>query len=372
MRPFPVLLLAILFPVTGRFRSEAPPQRQPKVPIPAVWNSGKALQGTVDVHWWKQFQDPQLDALIEESLHNNPQLRAVADRLDTAVNQARIAGADLIPSMGFALNGRRQRQNFIGLPLPGFAGRVPQSTYTLMGVALDISWEADLWGRIRSGEIRAGALASAQSADLAAARHSLAAQTAKAWFASTEAHLQLLLARETVASFKVTSQWVQNRFEAGFQPALELRLVRADLSYLLGNLAQPIFQGGRLRRQVDIARSRSEEALEIYTDAVLQAFGEVETALSVESLLRERLRELEESAAEARAARKQAQLRYRHGQGNVPMVLETERRILDFESQILTLQHLLLDNRIDLHLALGGGFDPNAPPGSPGALLPAI
>ena len=230
MRPFPVLLLAILFPVTGRFRSEAPPQRQPKVPIPAVWNSGKALQGTVDVHWWKQFQDPQLDALIEESLHNNPQLRAVADRLDTAVNQARIAGADLIPSMGFALNGRRQRQNFIGLPLPGFAGRVPQSTYTLMGVALDISWEADLWGRIRSGQIRAGALASAQSADLAAARHSLAAQTAKAWFASTEAHLQLLLARETVASFKVTSQWVQNRFEAGFQPALELRLVRADLS----------------------------------------------------------------------------------------------------------------------------------------------
>ena len=73
---------------------------------------------------------------------------------------------------------------------------------------------------------------------------------------------------------------------------------------LLGSLAQPVFQGGRLRRQVDIARSHSEEALEIYTDAVLQAFGEVETALSVESLLRERLRELEESAAEARAARK--------------------------------------------------------------------
>ena len=141
---------------------------------------------------------------------------------------------------------------------------------------------------------------------------------------------------------------------------------------LLGSLAQPVFQGGRLRRQVNIARSHSEEALEIYTDAVLQAFGEVETALSVESFLRERLRELEESAAEARAARKQAQLRYRHGQGNVLMVLETERRILNSRSQILTLQRLLLDNRIDLHLALGGGFDRNAPPGTPGALLPVM
>ncbi|MCE2514265.1 MAG: efflux transporter outer membrane subunit [Acidobacteria bacterium] len=481
MRPLPLLLLATLLPLAGCYRSAAPPQRQPRVQVPAVWNSGKALEETVDVRWWKQFQDPHLDALIEEALSNNHQLQAAADRLEAAVNEARMAGADLVPSMGFALNSSRQRQNFIGLPLPGFAGRVPQATYTLMGVGLDISWEADLWGRIRSGQIRAGALASAQSADLAAVRHSLAAQTAKAWFAATGAHLQLALAREMVASYQVTSQWVKSRFEAGFQPALELHLVLADLSAaeslvhlrreqldrvvlqiellagrypagdlkagdslpsvsaeipaglpsqllirrpdliaaqrrllasdagivqsqanlhprfslttgggtatdsllsllngnyavwsLLGNLVQPIFQGGRLKRQVDVARSRSEEALEIYTDAVLQAFGEVETALSVESLLRYRLRELEESVAEARAARKQAQLRYRHGQGSVMTVLQTERRILDLKSQILTLQHLLLDNRIDLHLALGGGFDPNASPGSPGALLPVM
>ena len=437
------------------------------------------MEGAVDVHWWKQFQDPELDALIEEALSNNHQLRAAAERLERALNHARIAGADLVPSMGFAVNSSRQRQNFIGLPLPGFAGRVPQATYTLMGVGLDISWEADLWGRIRSGQVRAGALASAQSADLAAARHSLAGQTAKAWFASTAASLQLALAREMVASYSESSRWVQKRFEAGFQPALELRLVLADLSAaeslvhlrreqldrgilqiellagrypvgdlkigeklpavsagvpaglpselltrrpdliaaqrrlmasdagivqsqaalhprfslttaggtatdsllsllngnyavwsLLGNLVQPIFQGGRLKRQVEIARSHSEEALEIYTDSVLQAFGEVETALSVESFLRDRLRELEESANEARAARQQARLRYRHGQGNVLTVLETERRILGSRSQMLTLQHLLLDNRIDLHLALGGGFDPNPPPGSPAAILP--
>ncbi len=481
MRPLPLLLLATLLPLTGCYRSAAPPQRQPRVQVPAVWNSGETVEGAVDVHWWKQFQDPRLDALIEETLSNNHQLQAAADRLETALDQARMAGADLVPSMGFALNSSRQRQNFIGLPLPGFAGRVPQATYTLMGVGLDISWEADLWGRIRSGQIRAGALASAQSADLAAVRHSLAAQTAKAWFAATVAHHQLALAREMVASYKLTSQWAKSRFEAGFQPALELRLVLADVSAaeslvhlrreqldrvilqiellagrypagdlkvgdslpavsaevpaglpsqllirrpdliaaqrrllasdagivqsqaalhprfslttaggtatdsllsllngnyavwsLLGNLVQPIFQGGRLKRQVDIARSRSEEALEIYTDAVLQAFGEVETALSVESLLRDRLRELEESTAESRAARKQAQLRYRHGQGSVLTVLETERRILDLKSQVLSLQHLLLDNRIDLHLALGGGFDPNASPGSPGALLPVM
>lgn len=122
MRPLPLLLLAALLAVTGCYRSVAPPQRQPQVQVPAVWNSGKAAERTVDVHWWKQFRDPQLDALIEEALSNNHRLRAAADRLEAALHQARIAGADLAPSMAFALNSSRQRQNFIGLPLPGFAG----------------------------------------------------------------------------------------------------------------------------------------------------------------------------------------------------------------------------------------------------------
>ena len=479
MRSTHCLLLAMLLAGAACVRTAAPPERQPSLPIPEAWNSAAAAEGTVDVHWWKQFQDPQLDALIEETLRNSYQLRAVAARLDTALIEAEIAGADRMPSVGFGLNGRRQRQNFIGLPIPGFEGRVPRATFTNLGASLDINWEADLWGRIRNGEILAGALASVHAADLAAARHSLAGQTAKAWFACSEANLQLALSREMVASYEATSKWLRNRFEAGFAPALEISLVEADISTaesavhlrreqldrgirqvellagryprgdlqarenlpeissgvpagvpsqlltrrpdliaaqrrllasdvgiaqaqtalhprlslttaggtsskgllsllnwdytvwsLLGNIVQPIFQGGRLRRQVDIAQGRSREILESYAGAVMQAFGEVESALSVESFLRERQRELEESVAEAETAREQARFRYRQGLGDMLVVLQLDRRILNSKSQILTLQRLLLENRIDLHLALGGGFDPGSPPGAPGALLP--
>ncbi|MDE2928313.1 MAG: efflux transporter outer membrane subunit [Acidobacteriota bacterium] len=479
MRSTHFLFLAMLLSGAACVRTAAPPERQPSLPIPEAWDSGTATEGQVDVHWWKQFQDPQLDALIEETLRHNSQLRAVAARLETALIEAEFAGADRMPSVGLSLNGRRQRQNFIGFPIPGFEGRVPRATFTNLGASLDINWEADLWGRIRSGEILAGAVASAHAADLAAARHSLAGQTAKAWFACSEANLQLALAREMVASFEATSRWLRNRFEAGLGPALEISLVEADISAaesaihlrreqldrgirqvellagrypdgdlqagkslpevasgvpagvpsqlltrrpdliaaqrrllasdvgivqaqsalhprlslttaggtatkgllsllnadfavwsLLGNLVQPIFQGGRLKRQVDIAQGRSQEILETYAGAVLQAFGEVETALSVESFLRDRLRELEESVAEAATAREQARFRYRHGLGDMLVVLQTDRRILNSKSQILSLQRLLLENRIDLHLALGGGFDPGAPPGAPGALLP--
>jgi outer membrane protein TolC len=151
-----------------------------------------------------------------------------------------------------------------------------------------------------------------------------------------------------------------------------LSLLNGDYAVwsLLGNLVQPLFQGGRLKRQVDIAQGQSQEILETYAGAVLQAFGEVETALSVESFLRDRLRELEKSVVEAETARAQAQFRYRYGLGDMLVVLQTDRRILNSKSQILTLQRLLLENRIDLHLALGGGFEPGAPPSAPGALLP--
>ena len=479
MRSLHLLLLAMLLPGAACVRTAVPPERQPSLPIPEAWDSATETEGTVDIHWWKQFQDPQLDVLIEETLRNNFQLRAIAVRLETALVEAEIAGAGRIPSVGASLNGRRQRMNFIGFPIPGFEGRVPRATFTNLGASLDVNWEADLWGRISNGEIQAGALASAHAADLAAARHSLAGQTAKAWFACSEATLQLALAGEMVASFKATSKWLRNRFEAGFAPALEISLVESDISAaesavhlrrelldrgirqvellagsypdgdlqvreslpevasgvpagvpsqlltrrpdliaaqrrllasdagiaqaqtalhprlsltttggtatkgllsllngdyavwsLLGNLVQPIFQGGRLRRQVDIAEGRSQEILETYAGAVLQAFGEVETALSVEKFLRDRMRELEESVAEAETAREQARFRYRRGLGDMLVVLQMDRRILNSKSQILALQRLLLENRIDLHLALGGGFDPGAPPGAPGALLP--
>ena len=84
----------------------------------------------------------------------------------------------------------------------------------------------------------------------------------------------------------------------------------------------------------------------------------------------DRLQKLEASIAEDRVVREQAQLRYRHGKGDMLLVLQTDRRILNTKSQILTLQRLLLDTRIDLHLALGGGFDASAPAGDPEALLP--
>ena len=132
---------------------------------------------------------------------------------------------------------------------------------------------------------------------------------------------------------------------------------------LLGNLIQPIFEGGRLRAQVASADANARQALTQFATAVLQALAEVETALAAEGFLAEREKEIREAAEQASAAYQLAESRYSRGLEPIVTVLEAQRRTLENESQLLSVQRLRLETRVNLHLALGGGFPDQPIPG---------
>src|SRR5919106_544347 len=140
-----------------------------------------------------------------------------------------VSGADQWPTVGAGFNVNSRKQNFIGLPIPGAEDRVLSTRVTTYGVSLDTSWEADVWGRIRSGVAASLADAEATLLDVGAARLSLAAQAARTWFALVEARQQLRLAQETVASYRLTSDQVRERYERGLRPPIDLRLTLANL-----------------------------------------------------------------------------------------------------------------------------------------------
>jgi NodT family efflux transporter outer membrane factor (OMF) lipoprotein len=144
-------------------------------------------------------------------------------------------------------------------------------------------------------------------------------------------------------------------------------LVKGDFAVwgLAANILQPIFQGGRLRAAVDLARARSDAALAGYALSVLNAFAEVETALAAEEYLREQEAALREATEQARAARRLAEEQYGSGVRNLLTLLEAQRAAYDTESRLLTVERQRLDTRVDLHLALGGDFPPAAPAGDP-------
>ncbi|MEM9157822.1 MAG: TolC family protein [Verrucomicrobiota bacterium] len=127
-----------------------------------------------------------------------------------------------------------------------------------------------------------------------------------------------------------------------------------DIWSVLGTAAAPLFQSGKLKAERQRADSLLEAQVAQYKDAVLTAFREVESALSAEPDLKALEDEIRISATENKKAEDQAWELYEKGLIDITAVLDSERRSFDSQSQLINVVNQRLQNRISLHLALGG------------------
>lgn len=125
---------------------------------------------------------------------------------------------------------------------------------------------------------------------------------------------------------------------------------------LAANVAQPLFEGGRLRANIALERANVEAAAAQYAKAALTAFGEVEDRLTAGAYLAEQEQQLAESLKQSRASLRLAEERYSSGLEIILTVLTSQAAVFDAESSLTSVRRQILDNRIDLHLSLGGGF----------------
>lgn len=126
---------------------------------------------------------------------------------------------------------------------------------------------------------------------------------------------------------------------------------------LAASLTQPIFEGGRLSGQVDLTEGRFQEITNVYRQAVVSAFGDVETALAAARQLAAQ-QELQETAVEqARLAYELADTRYRAGAVDLLTVLDAQRTLFQATDQLAQIKTARLQNQVDLFRALGGGWD---------------
>ena len=224
-----MILTLLATPLLGCAHSPALQHRELEIEPPDRWTmSAESPAGDISDSWWHDFDDRQLNALVEIALENNLDLIAAASRVDQALAQAVIAGADLKPAIGAGLNGNRSKQNFVGLPIPGSSGGVLSTTSTRYQMSLDVSWEIDLWGRLRAGSRAALADAEAVREEWQGARLSLSGQVAKLWFSILEAQEQLELAQLAATSFERSAALVRTRYERGLRPSIDLRLALSN------------------------------------------------------------------------------------------------------------------------------------------------
>ncbi len=446
--------------------ASAPRVQQSPVQPSQAWQTDAPLTTRADTLWWATFNDSHLDSLIAQALAYNHDLHAAAARLNAARAQAKMAAAPLYPQLSAGLSGTNRKQNFIGFPIPTqTTNGVPSSTSTTYGTSISASWEIDLWARLGASAAVAQANYQATRAMHRGARVSLAAQTAKAWFAAVEAKRQRELARAMYQDKRLSDAQVRARYERGVRPALDARQSQSDLAAsrdrlhqreqrydiairhlevligrypagtfaiaddlpqvphpvpagipadlvsqrpdliaverqfaasqanhkaakraryprisltasggtssdalgnlltgdfsvwsLIANLTQPLFQGGRVQGNIDLTRARENEAAAIFAQTVLQAYSEVENALSAEAYLAKREAALQTVAEQAMATRQWAEDRYDRGLTDLLTMLRTRGTAYLAESQLLAVRRQRLAARVDLHLALGGGF----------------
>lgn len=125
---------------------------------------------------------------------------------------------------------------------------------------------------------------------------------------------------------------------------------------LAGGVTQPIWAGGALRSEYERLQSDERSALAKLQKAVLNAFGEVETALVADQFLWQREAAIQRALKSAEEATEAATEEYNAGTGDALTLITTQSNQILLASQLVSLKRLRLDNRITLHLALGGDY----------------
>jgi NodT family efflux transporter outer membrane factor (OMF) lipoprotein len=128
------------------------------------------------------------------------------------------------------------------------------------------------------------------------------------------------------------------------------------------SLLAPLFTGGALEAQVEIRTAEQKIAVAEYGRIGARAFGEVENALSSEFTLDGRVVVLRQAIAENERALELANERYRVGSGDLRAVQERQIALYGSRTALIRVQAESLVQRVNLHLALGGGFDPTTAP----------
>src|SRR5207247_2049036 len=304
--------------------------------------------------WWTIFGDPDLNALEAQIEPANQNLRIAEARLREARAQVRFNRAALFPTISANAGASSIRDSGNRPFLTPNSSTIPGIGHGSTGdilLGLDMSYEIDLWGRVRRTVASARREAEATAADLETARLSLQAELAMDYVELRAADAQQRLLDETVRAFEAALKLTTNRFEGGAAPKsdvaqaqTQLDTTRAqatdvavqrtqfehDIASSFGNLlnasslfwsvgasiTQLIFDGGRRRATSEATRANYDATVAAYRQTTLSAFQQVEDNLAA-------LRILEQEAQQQRRAVESAQLslqlftnRYRGGVDN--------------------------------------------------------
>lgn len=203
------------------------------------WKTAQPADAASRGPWWTIFNDEQLDALENQVTVSNQNLKAAFARLQQARAQAGIERSYLFPTVDAGARAARERQS-VNSPTYNPTKPATENDFTLN---LDVSYEFDVWGRIRNLVAAARASEQASAADLATLDLSTHAELAADYFTLRSEDTQQELLDRTAADYSGALGLTQNLFNGGAAALSDLDQAKAQLQTALTQAAD-----NRLRR----------------------------------------------------------------------------------------------------------------------------
>jgi NodT family efflux transporter outer membrane factor (OMF) lipoprotein len=168
--------------------------------------------------WWKLYEDPVLNNLVEQALAANPDLQAAAERFIQARNAMMKARSRYFPQLGFGFGGSNNRQS--DHTLFRAPGEPDSDTQVLMdGIA---SWEPDFWSKLRNAAQAKIYRAEERAADYGLARLILQAEVTSNYFTLRGLDAQIAIYKQSIDLYNYSLTVVQTQFEGKIASALDV------------------------------------------------------------------------------------------------------------------------------------------------------
>ena len=293
---------------------------RPTAPVPAVfkeseeWKIAQPRDARIDQGWWKLFNDPHLSALEEQVVISNQNVAAAEARFRQAKALVRQSRAGYYPTVTAGLSATRSQRSgtsstgtvtgtgaSTGIGTGRTSGSAPITQYSL---PVDLSWQADVWGRIRRSVESNRDAAQASEADLAAAQLSAQAELAQDYFLLRSQDAQKQLLDETAASYRKALELTRNRYASGVAAKADLLQAETQLKTTTAQAIDLGVQRAQLEHAIALLVGKPASSFSIAVAPLVKVFPELPAGLP--SQLLERRPDI--SSAERRMAAANAEI----------------------------------------------------------------
>jgi multidrug efflux system outer membrane protein len=244
--------------------------RPPTATVPATWKAqspwkeGRPRDAEIKENFWDVFDDPVLSALELEATANSPDLRAAFEQVEQARAIARISRADLFPTLTFDPNGNRSHYSANRSAQPGSV--VLGYTGNDFVLPLDLSYEVDLWGRVRRSFKAAREQAQASAASYQNVMLALQADIAQTYFTIRSIDLDRQVDAQAIELRKRNLSLVESLHQGGAASELDVDQAETELASVQADLVG-----------LDLRRAQLENALGTLCGRAASSFSLAET-----------------------------------------------------------------------------------------------